>query len=577
MKRFTCLAGILLLFVSSPVSRSQDASRVIANPIDIDYAFTRRTTGFYDGMREAADPVVRYFKGRYYLFPSMSFGYWSSEDMQHWDFHTNDRMPFGNYAPALMVYREELYWFVSNHNTLYKSATPEDGDSWTVVSENLTPFIGQPGRTVTDPYLFPDDDGRVYLYWGCSYTDPILGVELDPENGFRAKGLPTELIGHHEKEYGWECRGDRNETGKPSCNEGAAMLKYQGRYYLQYAAPGTEFNTYGDGLYVSDAPLGPFEHCAYSPFSIKPGGWMTGAGHGDTFQDRYGNWWHVATTVIVQRFIRERRIGLFPVIFTPEGSMHALTEWSDYPWILPDRKVDWTRETPWTGWMNLTLCKKASASSELPDHPAAYACDNTVKTWWSAASGDPGEWYCIDLGAGRTVHAVQTNFADQGFGVGPEPKTLYRYSVEASRDGKTWTLLKEETGTDHPHQLIVLERPVKARYIRLRNEAPLTGKLSLFDLRAFGRGKGLRPRPVKDIRAERRTDDRRITIRWARSRGADGYLLRWGVRPDQLFSTCEVYNNEIELGLFSSGQEYWFRVDAFNESGVTPGRRAIQR
>ena len=54
MKRFTCLAGILLLFVSSPVSRSQDASRVIANPIDIDYAFTRRTTGFYDGMREAA-------------------------------------------------------------------------------------------------------------------------------------------------------------------------------------------------------------------------------------------------------------------------------------------------------------------------------------------------------------------------------------------------------------------------------------------------------------------------------------------------------------------------------------------
>ena len=291
--------------------------------------------------------------------------------MQHWDFHTNDRMPFGNYAPALMVYREELYWFVSNHNTLYKSATPEDGDSWTVVSENLTPFIGQPGRTVTDPYLFPDDDGRVYLYWGCSYTDPILGVELDPENGFRAKGLPTELIGHHEKEYGWECRGDRNETGKPSCNEGAAMLKYQGRYYLQYAAPGTEFNTYGDGLYVSDAPLGPFEHCAYSPFSIKPGGWMTGAGHGDTFQDRYGNWWHVATTVIVQRFIRERRIGLFPVIFTPEGSMHALTEWSDYPWILPDRKVDWTRETPWTGWMNLTLGKKASASSELPDHPAA--------------------------------------------------------------------------------------------------------------------------------------------------------------------------------------------------------------
>ena len=575
MKRLTLLFCTIALFAITACTRPIDTARVVANPIDLDYAFTLNQGEQFNGMREAADPVVRVYQGRYYLFPSMSFGYWSSDDMQHWRFITNDFMPFRNYAPTLMVYGDELYWFVSGCNTLYKTSTPEDGASWKPAA-TVQPFIDEPGRTVHDPYLFNDEDGRFFLYWGCSQTDPIMGVELDPEDGFKAKTEPVVLIGHNEKEYGWECRGDKNQIDTPSSNEGAAMLRYDGRYYLQYAGPGTEFDSYGDGLYVSDAPLGPFEHCDYSPFSVKPGGWMTGAGHGDTFQDKYGNWWHTASTVICQRFIFERRIGFYPVYFTPEGRMHALTEWSDYPWVLPDRKMDWTEETPWTGWMNLTLGKTATASSELADHPASLACDNTVKTWWSAATGDAGEWLCVDLGAPKTVRAVQTNFADQDFGIGPEAKTPYSYTLESSRDGKRWSVLRQEPGTHNPHQLIVPKRAVKARYVRIRNEAPLTGKFSLFDLRVFGHGPARCPAEVRDLKAMRSGDPRRITVSWTPSPGADGYILHWGVRPDELYSGCEVYDNSLELGLYSVGQDYWFRVDAFNEGGVTPGRETIR-
>ena len=32
-----------------------------------------------------------------------------------------------------------------------------------------------------DPDLFQGDDGRVYLYWGCTNTLPIWGIEMDPE------------------------------------------------------------------------------------------------------------------------------------------------------------------------------------------------------------------------------------------------------------------------------------------------------------------------------------------------------------------------------------------------------------
>lgn len=50
------------------------------------------------------------------------------------------------------------------------------------------------------------------------------------------------------------------------------MTAHQGKYYLQYAAPGTEWKSYADGTYVSDSPSGPFTYMENSPVSYKPTG-----------------------------------------------------------------------------------------------------------------------------------------------------------------------------------------------------------------------------------------------------------------------------------------------------------------
>ena len=568
----TKLACLLILLVSLSCNKEIDFSRVVTNPIDVDYAFTREHS---EGGREAADPVVVLFGDRYYMFASKSYGYWSSEDMHHWTFITNNLLPFDLYAPAVMSYKNELYFMASFQNRLYKTSSPEDGDSWVVASDSICAYRDDPSRIIIDPYLFVDDDDRVYLYWGCSQVEPIQGVELDTENGFRAKDNPVELIPHNEKIYGWECRGDKNDTSDPSSNEGSAMFKYNGRYYLQYAGPGTEFDCYGDGLYVGDSPLGPFTHYENSPFSIKPGGWMTGAGHGDTFQDKYGNWWHVSSTVVCQRFLFERRIGFYPVIFTEEGFIHALTDFSDYPYILPNRKMDWKKESPWTGWMDLSLGKTATASSQEENHPASFATDNTIKTWWSATSGEPKEWIAVDLEQTCRIHAVQTNFADEDFGMYEtnRPKSPYKYRVEASDDGSNWRMICDMSNntTTRPHELIVLPKPVKARHIRLTNTGQLTGKFSVHDLRVFGIAPGKKPDSVKEISIARNSDKRRIEVSWPAADRAQGYVLHWGTRPDELFSTCQAMGTSLELGLFSNNQDYYFRVDAFNGSGITQG------
>lgn len=612
MKRILFPFFVLILFSCSGTKVPLD--RVVTNPIDLDYSFFKCPTledamdevqqAIYagklprmtpeqklsaakdllpsmipqnrNGVREAADPVMCRYNEHYYLFPSKSKGYWSSDDMCHWQYISCSVLPIDLYAPTVMNYGGELYWMTSDINEIYKTTDPSDASAWTLVTDHLTPYPSDPERTCHDPYLFKDDDDRVYLYWGCNDVEDILGLELDPGKAFAAIGEPVSLIEHLWKTYGWERPGDKNEMEKPGYNEGPCMVKYEGRYYLQYAAPGTEFDTYGEGLYVSESPLGPFKHCDYSPICTKTGGWMTGAGHGETFKDKYGNWWHVASTVISKRMPFERRIGFFPMVMTPKGHLYAMTQWSDLPYIMPDGPVDFSKQAPWTGWMDLSLHKKVTASSFMEGFEPELASDNTIKNWWSAVSGEAGEWLMMDLGRRSKVHAIQTNFADQDFGfyIAGQSKLPYRYVIECSDDGSSWSMLfdKSENAKTNPHELLVLRRPVKTRYIRITNVANLSGKFSIFDLRVFGVGSGRKPARVKDINVERGQDRRQIRISWTPADRAQGYVLHWGTDPDEMYNACQTEAPEVELGLFSSDQEYYFSVDSFNECGVTEAK-----
>lgn len=66
-----------------------------------------------------------------------------------------------DYAPTILVYGDTLYFTASSGNTrIYKNAHPEK-DAWEEVDTKFE-------YSQHDPVFFKDDDGRVYLYWGCS-------------------------------------------------------------------------------------------------------------------------------------------------------------------------------------------------------------------------------------------------------------------------------------------------------------------------------------------------------------------------------------------------------------------------
>ena len=219
-------------------------------------------------------------------------------------------------------------------------------------------------------------------------------TELEAGGDFHALTQPAPIYAGDPAKHGWEVPGDTNEmTKERPWIEGSWMTQHDGKYYLQFAGPGTQYKTYGDGVLVSDAPTGPFVYADYNPVSFKPTGFIAGAGHSSTFQDVSGAYWHVSSMTISVRHMFERRLGLFPTWFTPDGQMVVDTYLGDYPHKLARNGAD-----TFAGWFLLDLKKPVTASSSLAGHEPEKAVDEDIRTWWSAATGNPGEWLQVDMG-----------------------------------------------------------------------------------------------------------------------------------------------------------------------------------
>ena len=542
--------------------------RIVANPMDLNYRFQ-------SGYREAADPVCEYFNGKYYLFASKSGGYWSSPDLVKWTYIPSKTIgTIENYAPTILVHKKTMYYMASGKPAkIYKNSNP-DKDTWVLINSKFEyPMVGD-----TDPAFFKDDNGRVYLYWGCSDKNPIIGVEVNPNRGFKVKGKAAVLIEHNSKQYGWEVSGNNNEENKDGWNEGPCMIKHNGKYYLHYAAPGTQFRVYGDGVYVSDKPLGPYKYVETNPFSFKPGGFIGGAGHGHTFKDKYGNYWRVATMKISVRHMFERRIGLFPLHIDKDGNFIQQSVWADYPFIIPDRKMDYEKESVFAGLHLLSYNQPVAFSSFLKGTFPFHAVDEKAETWWSAETGNAGEWFQVDLRKKSEVMAIQVNFADQDFKIKEQQNPVkYKYTIEASDDGKNWINIfdKNTNSKDAVHELIVLDKPIETRYLRITNTQNLLGKFSLYDFRVFGKGKGDLPNVVSNIKVLKTEDPRRYNISWQRQKEATGYIVNVFLEDGKYVTSVMALDNELRGGFFNRDSKYLFTIDAFNENGITKGTGKI--
>jgi xylan 1,4-beta-xylosidase len=178
------------------------------------------------------------------------------------------------------------------------------------------------------------------------------------------------------EQHGWERFGQDHcacwGPGRPSPSymEGAWMTKVRGRYYLQYGAPGSEFNAYANGTYVSDKPLGPFTYAPCQSGDLPARG-LCG---------RRRPWLHLrrqSRQLVEHRHVLGRaQLGHgtadrhVPGEILRDGQFNASTRFGDFPHWCPTSKFD-DPASLFTGWMLLSYRKPVTPRRRWANMPPA--------------------------------------------------------------------------------------------------------------------------------------------------------------------------------------------------------------
>jgi len=568
--------------------------------------------------REAADPSLILFKDTYFLFPSMTAGFFTSEDLYDWKFYEfKGNIPIYDYAPDVRVMGEYMYFSASHMEKNCSFFRTKDPRTET--------FEEIPGTfPFWDPNLFIDDDGKVYFYWGCSNQTPIYGVELNPETmiphtekqvmfdshpegrGYERFGeehIPPKSEEQIEEEVEAMLSNMKNKAKEENTDigmteetarqmlrgyfgnrpyiEGAWMTKHEGTYYLQYAIPGTQYNVYGDGVYVSDSPLGSFRPAQNNPYSYVPGGFITGAGHGSTLEDKYGNIWHTASMRISHNEDFERRLGLWKAGFDADGELYCDQRYASWPVAMGAKAFDQP------DWMLLSYKKPVKISS---GDGADHITDEDIRTFWKAGSSNAGEYAIVDLEEVQKVFAVQINFVDDRLTKElPEnldmlhsfyeehwidqKKQSTNWLLEGSADGEKYFTIadKRNADTDYSHDFIEFDQAEEIRYVKLTVEKlPYGQAASVAGIRIFGKGNGTAPSQASGVSVDY-DGAMDMDVSWQADRAVGANIL-WGYKPDKLHHSRMVYGDtKGHIGALVTGQPVYVRVDTFNENGITEG------
>ena len=590
--------------------------KYFCNPINVNYHYQFNADQRRNKItvcREAADPSMIYFNGKYYIFPSMNLSVWVSENLAEWESHSlPDNLPLYDYAPDARVVGDYVYFCASKKGEICNFYRTKD-----ILNGPYEEIKGS--FDFWDPNLFIDDDERMYFYWGCSNNTPIWGVELEKDTMLPI-GEKKELIYGYPQVRGYERVGDNNsrlpkseeeveeafrsflkmENKKiediPSMYvpmikgmfsdrpyiEGAWMDKFNGKYYLQYAFAGTQYNTYGDGVYVGDSPMGPFKPAGNNPYSYKPGGFITGAGHGSTMKDKDGRLWHASTMRISINHDFERRVGIFPAGIDSDGELFCNQRYADWP-------VNVQADNPWAEpeWYLLSYGKKVTASSYEKGFAPGKVADENIRTWWKPEKDDKNSWILMDLGEIFDVKGIQINFADDNIDI-PIPgrikgTTQARYIdekiyptcwlLEGSVNGSDFFVIedKREADTDLSHDFIVREDGIGIRYLKLSEiSVPYEQIPAVSGLRIFGIGNGKKADEARFTISRNNEIDMQVEIEDVDN--ALGYNIIWGHTHNKLYHSLMTFTNSQRIGALVSGEEYYVRVDAFNENGITKGQ-----
>lgn len=253
------LAGLLVVLIvclSSQISGAEVRGDGVPKPI-------------LDGF--TADPAIRVFGKRYYIYPTSDkpewqttdFSVWSSPDLVSWKkeallLDVTKDLKWANieaWAPDCVERHGKYYFYFCAH-----------GEIGVATSNRPTgPFVDALGKPLVakgsvntypiDPYPFIDEDGTPYLYFGNG--NPTVYKLNDDMISFDGPPIQFPL-----KEF----------------REGIVVFKRLGLYYFMWSVDDARSDDYHVAYGISKTPFGPVEF-PNDNVVLRKSGLVKGTGH----------------------------------------------------------------------------------------------------------------------------------------------------------------------------------------------------------------------------------------------------------------------------------------------------------
>lgn len=215
-------------------------------------------TGWY------ADPEAIVFDKSYWIYPTFSAPYkkqvfldaFSSTNLVKWNKHERiidtSRVKWAHkamWAPAIIKKGEQYFLFFAANDI---QSNKEKGGIGVAVADDLAgPFndhIGWPlidkfynGAQPIDQFVFRDDDGKYYMYYG-GWGHCNIVLLNDAFNGFQSFEDGTTF----------------KEITPQGYVEGPFVFKRNGKYYFMWSEGGWTGPDYSVAYAIADHPIGPF-------------------------------------------------------------------------------------------------------------------------------------------------------------------------------------------------------------------------------------------------------------------------------------------------------------------------------
>jgi len=270
-----------------------------------------------------ADPAIRVFGDRYYLYPTSDkaewqctdFSVWSSPDLKQWKregmiLDVTSQLAWAKgeaWAPDCIERNGTWYfYFCANRQIGVATAASPVGPFRDALGKPLITRKdpgGFPGQAI-DPYPFIDEDGQAFLYFGS--TNGIMNVVK----------LKADLV---------TLDGPVQSLAARDFREGAVVFKRQGRYYFMWSIDDARSPDYRVGWGWSTSPLGPVTSPA-DHVVLRQHGAAKGTGHHSVVQIPEADRWYCAfhRHAIPNGNGYTRETCLTPMIFAADGSIRPM-------------------------------------------------------------------------------------------------------------------------------------------------------------------------------------------------------------------------------------------------------------